>query len=35
MLAILVGVDGKVSDIHVLEKLEPGLDARAITAVSK
>ena len=35
MLSILVGVDGKVSDIHVLEKLEPGLDARAITAVSK
>lgn len=35
MLAILVGTDGKVSDIHVLEKLEPGLDARAITAVSK
>jgi TonB family protein len=35
MLAIVVGVDGKVSDIHVLEKLEPGLDARAITAVSK
>jgi protein TonB len=35
MLAILVGVDGRVSDIHVLEKLEPGLDARAITAVSK
>ncbi len=35
MLAILVGADGKVSDIHVLEKLEPGLDARAISAVSK
>ncbi|HVW08660.1 MAG TPA: TonB family protein, partial [Bryobacteraceae bacterium] len=35
MLAILIGIDGKVSDIHVLEKLEPGLDARAITAVSK
>lgn len=35
MLSILVGTDGKVSDIHVLEKLEPGLDARAITAVSK
>ena len=35
MLAILVGTDGKVSDIHVLEKLEPGLDARAINAVSK
>lgn len=35
MLAILVGTDGRVSDIHVLEKLEPGLDARAITAVSK
>jgi outer membrane biosynthesis protein TonB len=35
MLAILVGVDGRVSDIHLLEKLEPGLDARAITAVSK
>jgi TonB family protein len=35
MLAILVGPDGHVSDIHVLEKLEPGLDARAITAVSK
>lgn len=35
MLAILIGTDGRVSDIHVLEKLEPGLDARAITAVSK
>jgi len=35
MLAILVGTDGHVSEIHVLEKLEPGLDARAITAVSK
>jgi protein TonB len=35
MLAILVGVDGRVSDIQVLEKLEPSLDARAITAVSK
>jgi protein TonB len=35
MLSILVGTDGKVSEIHVLEKLEPGLDARAITAVSK
>lgn len=35
MLAILVGTDGKVSDIKVLDKLEPGLDARAITAVSK
>lgn len=35
MLAILVGTDGRVSDIQVLEKLEPGLDARAITAVSK
>jgi TonB family protein len=35
MLAILIGTDGHVSDIHVLEKLEPGLDARAITAVSK
>ncbi len=35
MLSILVGTDGKVSDIHVLEQLEPGLDARAITAVSK
>jgi TonB family protein len=35
MLAILVGTDGHVSDIRVLEKLEPGLDARAITAVSK
>jgi len=35
MLAILIGADGHVSDIHVLEKLEPGLDARAITAVSK
>ena len=35
MLAILVGTDGNVTDIHVLEKLEPGLDARAITAVSK
>jgi TonB family protein len=35
MLAILIGPDGHVSDIHVLEKLEPGLDARAITAVSK
>jgi TonB family protein len=35
MLAILIGTDGHVSDIHVLEKLDPGLDARAITAVSK
>lgn len=35
MLSILVGTDGRVCDIHVLEKLEPGLDARAITAVSK
>lgn len=35
MLSIVVGTDGCVSDIHVLEKLEPGLDARAITAVSK
>lgn len=35
MLSILVGTDGKVSEIHVLDKLEPGLDARAITAVSK
>jgi protein TonB len=35
MLAILIGTDGRVSDIHVLEKLEPSLDARAITAVSK
>ncbi len=35
MLAILVGTDGHVTDIHVLEKLEPSLDARAITAVSK
>jgi TonB family protein len=35
MLAILVGTDGKVSDIQILEKLEPSLDARAITAVSK
>jgi TonB family protein len=35
MLAILIGTDGLVSDIHVLEKLEPSLDARAITAVSK
>jgi len=35
MLSILVGTDGCVSDIHVLEKLEPSLDARAITAVSK
>lgn len=35
MLAILVGTDGRVSEIHLLEKLEPGLDARAITAVSK
>jgi protein TonB len=35
MLSILVGTDGRVSDIHVLEKLEPSLDARAITAVSK
>jgi TonB family protein len=35
MLAILVGTDGRVSEIHVLEKLDPGLDARAITAVSK
>jgi len=35
MLSILVGTDGKVCDIHVLEKLDPGLDARAITAVSK
>ncbi len=35
MLAILIGIDGHVSDIHVLEKLEPGLDARAITAVAK
>jgi len=34
-VAILVGTDGHVSEIHVLEKLEPGLDARAITAVSK
>jgi protein TonB len=35
MLAILIGTDGGVSDIHVIEKLEPSLDARAITAVSK
>jgi protein TonB len=35
MLSILVGTDGKVREIHVLDKLEPGLDARAITAVSK
>ena len=35
MLAILIGTDDHNSDIHVLEKLEPGLDARAITAVSK
>ncbi len=35
MLAILVGTDGLVSDIHVLERLEPSLEARAITAVSK
>ena len=35
MLAILVGTDGHVSEIHVLDKLEPSLDARAITAVSK
>ncbi len=35
MLSIVVGTDGRVSDIHVLEKLEPSLDARAITAVSK
>jgi TonB family protein len=35
MLAILVSTDGTVSDIHVLEKLEPSLDARAISAVSK
>ncbi len=35
MLSILIGTDGKVSEIHVLDKLEPGLDARAITAVSK
>jgi TonB family protein len=35
MLAIVVGTDGRVGDIHVLEKLEPSLDARAINAVSK
>ena len=35
MLAILVATDGSVSDIHVLERLDPGLDAKAISAVSK
>ena len=35
MLAILVATDGTVSDIHVIEKLDPGLDAKAISAVSK
>jgi periplasmic protein TonB len=35
MLAILIGTDGAVSDIRVIGKLDPGLDARAISAVSK
>jgi protein TonB len=35
MLAILIGTDGTVSDIRVIGTLDPGLDARAISAVSK
>lgn len=35
MLSILISADGKVTDIQVLERLDPGLDARAISAVSR
>ncbi len=35
MLSIVVDTQGHVSDIRLLEKLEPGLDCRAISAVSK